>query len=110
MRSGIRKVREIISQPAFDDFRGAELTPGSHVQSDADLDAFVAQRGESAYHPCGTCRMGNDAMSVVDNAGRVHGQSGLRVVDASIMPAITNGNLNAPVIMLAEKIAAAMLA
>ena len=84
------------------------MTPSRSVLTDDELDRFVAARGESAYHPCGTCRMGRDAMSVVDGEGRVHGVDGLRVVDASIMPEITNGNINAPTIMLAEKIAAAM--
>ena len=106
MRSGIRKVREIVAQQAFDELRGEELMPSDQATSDEDLDRFVAARGESAYHPCGTCKMGSDSMSVVDRQGRVHGVDGLRVVDASIMPEITNGNINAPTIMIAEKIAA----
>jgi len=108
MRNGIAKVREILRQPAFADLAGEELVPAPDVCSDEDIDRFVSARGESAYHPCGTCRMGQDDNAVVDNGGRVHGIAGLRVVDASIMPEITNGNLNAPVIMLAEKIAAAI--
>lgn len=108
MRAGIRKVREIVMQRAFDDLRGDELMPGD-AASDEELDAFVREHGESAYHPCGTCRMGQDALAVVDNRGRLHGLENLRVVDASIMPEITNGNLNAPVLMLAEKIAASMV-
>jgi choline dehydrogenase len=75
------------------------------MQSDAALDAFVRARAESAYHPCGTCKMGVDDLSVVDSQGRVHQIGKLRVVDASVFPHITNGNLNAPTIMLAEKIA-----
>jgi len=99
MFKGIAKAREIMAQPAFAPFIDREIRPGS-----SDLDAFVRQFGESAYHPSGTCRMGNDEMAVVDEAGRVRGVRGLRVVDASIMPEITNGNLNAVVIMMAEKI------
>lgn len=104
-RSAIRAAREIFAQPAFDDVRGAELRPGAQATSDAELDAFVRAHAESAYHPCGTCRMGDDDQAVVDHAGRVHGIDNLRVVDASIFPHITNGNLNAPTIMLAERIA-----
>jgi len=104
-REGIRKTREIIAQAAYDPYRGRELAPGKEITSDTDLDAFCAARGETAYHPCCTCRMGNDPMAVVDDQGRVHGIEGLRVVDASIMPSITSGNLNAPTIMIAEKLA-----
>jgi choline dehydrogenase len=75
------------------------------VQSDAELDAFVRDHAETAFHPSCSCKMGEDAMAVVDGQGRVHGIEGLRVVDASIMPLITTGNLNAPTIMMAEKIA-----
>ena len=82
-----------------------ELSPGGELKTDAELDAFVRARAETAYHPSCSCAMGYDEMSVVDNEGRVHGIEGLRVVDASIMPRITTGNLNAPTIMLAEKIA-----
>ena len=105
IRSAIRAAREIFAQPAFDAVRGEELRPGGGAQSDADLDAFVRQHAESAYHPCGTCRMGEDALSVVDNEGRVRGMERLRVADASVFPRITNGNLNAPTIMVAERIA-----
>lgn len=104
-RHCIRLTREIFSQAAFDPYRGREISPGSHVQSDAELDAFIAQNAESAYHPCGTCRMGraSDPMSVVDPECRVIGVEGLRVVDSSIFPRVTNGNLNAPSIMVGEK-------
>jgi choline dehydrogenase len=104
-RAGIRITREIMRQPALSAYAGREITPGEAAQSDAELDAFVRQRAETAYHPCGTNAMGMDDMAVVDGAGRVHGMEGLRVVDASIMPEIVTGNLNAPTIMMAEKIA-----
>ena len=104
-RAAIRKAREIFAQPALDHLRGAELSPGAEVVSDDDLDAFVASHAESAYHPCGTCRMGRGADAVVDAEGRVYGMSSLRVIDSSIFPHITNGNLNAPTIMLAERMA-----
>jgi choline dehydrogenase len=107
-RAAIRHVRHIFSQPALDAHRGAELSPGAAVTTDEDLDAFVAQHAESAYHPCGTCRMGTDERAVVDPEGRVRGVEGLRVADSSVFPHITNGNLNAPTVMLAEKIAAAI--
>jgi choline dehydrogenase len=104
-RAAIRKARDIFAQPALTDLRGQELSPGDQCQSDAQLDAFVAAHAESAYHPCGTCRMGSDAQAVVDPEGRVNGVTGLRVIDASVFPHITNGNLNAPTIMLAERMA-----
>ena len=104
-RDGIRLTREIINQPALDPFRGKELSPGVEAQSDADLDTFVREHAETAYHPSCSCKMGTDDMAVVDGEGRVHGVEGLRVVDASIMPQIITGNLNATTIMIAEKIA-----
>ena len=104
-RSAIRAARDIFAQPAFDDVRGGEIRPGADTQTDSELDHFVREHAESAYHPCGTCRMGIDNDSVVDAMGKVHGVSNLHIVDASIFPHITNGNLNAPVIMAAEKIA-----
>jgi len=104
-RHCIRLTREIFGQKAFDDFRGKEISPGSHVQSDDELDAFIRDHVESAYHPCGTCRMGraDDLTSVVDPECRVIGVDGLRVADSSIFPRVTNGNLNAPSIMTGEK-------
>jgi len=108
MRDSIRLTREIITQAPFDRYRGKELGPGEDAQSDADIDAWVRQNGESAYHPSGTCAMGEHAEAVVDGQGRVHGVKGLRVIDASIMPRITSGNLNAPTIMMAEKLADAV--
>ena len=109
MRTGIRMADDIVSQSAFDGYRGTRLRPTVDIDSDDQLDRFVREFAESAYHPAGTCRMGIDDSAVVDAAGLVRGVSGLRVVDASIMPEITNGNLNAPVIMMAEKISDSML-
>ncbi len=107
MRACVHLTREIFAQPAFEPYRGREIQPGEHVRSDAEIDEFVRQHVESAYHPSCTCRMGNptDPASVVDPQARVIGIEGLRVVDSSIMPSITTGNLNAPTIMLAEKAA-----
>lgn len=102
-RDGIRLTREIFGQSAFDPYRGPEILPGPDVQSDDELDSFVAQTAVTAYHPAGTCKMGTDAMAVVDPETRVHGIEGLRVIDSSIMPFVTNGNLNAPTIMIGEK-------
>ena len=104
-RAGIRITRSIMRQSALRPFAGREITPGEAAQSDAELDAFVRRQAETAYHPCGTNAMGMHDMAVVDGEGRVHGMQGLRVVDASIMPVIVTGNLNAPTIMMAEKIA-----
>ncbi|MEX0408086.1 choline dehydrogenase [Aquibium sp. LZ166] len=106
-RHCIRLTREIFGQAAFDPFRGRELSPGAEVQSDAELDDFIRAHVESAYHPCGTCRMGraDDPMSVIDPECRVIGVEGLRVADSSIFPRITNGNLNGPSIMTGEKAA-----
>ena len=104
-RDGIHLTREIMAQPALDPYRGREISPGAHVQSDAELDAFIREHAETAFHPSCSCKMGEDDMAVVDSQGRVHGVQGLRVVDASIMPEIITGNLNATTIMMAEKIA-----
>jgi choline dehydrogenase len=107
MRACVRLTREIFAQQAFDAYRGREIQPGDAVQTDEQIDAFVRRKVESAYHPSCTCRMGDpqDPMAVVDPQARVIGLRGLRVVDSSIMPSITTGNLNAPTIMLAEKAA-----
>jgi choline dehydrogenase len=107
MRACVRLTREIFAQQAFDPYRGREISPGAHAKSDEAIDAFVRKRVESAYHPCGACKMGatDDPHAVVDPETRVIGVDGLRVVDSSIMPVITNGNLNAPTIMIAEKAA-----
>ena len=107
MRACLRLTREVFAQPAFDPYRGREIQPGKDVETDEQIDAFVRAKVESAYHPSCSCRMGSrdDPMAVVDPEARVIGLEGLRVVDSSIMPSITNGNLNAPTIMLAEKLA-----
>ena len=106
-RTCIRLTREIFDQEAFAPFRGHEIQPGVDVQSDEALDDFIRAHVESAYHPCGTCKMGsvNDPMAVVDPECRVIGMAGLRVADSSIFPRITNGNLNGPSIMVGEKAA-----
>ncbi len=104
-RKAIRLTREIFGQQAFAAFAGKEIQPGVGLQSDDELDEFIRQDAESAYHPCGTCKMGavDDPMAVVDPECRVIGVDGLRVADSSIFPRITNGNLNAPSIMVGEK-------
>ena len=110
-RRCIRLTREIIHQPAMDRYRGDEIQPGAQVESDAEIDKWVRENVESAYHPAGSCRMGtsDDPMSVVDADCRVHGLENLRVIDASVFPTLPNGNINAPVIMVAEKMADAIL-
>ena len=105
MRNAIRLAREIFNQPVFDPYRKREIEPGPSYVSDEDIDAFVRNTAKTVYHPTSTCRMGTDAMAVVDAQCRVHGIEGLRVVDASVMPMITTGNTNAPTIMIAEKAA-----
>lgn len=104
-RACVRLTREIIHQVAFDDYRGEEIQPGIAIQTDEEIDSFVRQNVESAYHPSCSCKMGTDKLSVVDAQTKVHGLSGLRVVDSSIFPSIPNGNLNAPTIMVAERAA-----
>ena len=103
LRTSVHLTREILAQPAMACFRGEELAPGPGAQSDADIDAFIRQGVETCYHPVGTCRMGVGGDCVVDAECRVHGIDALRVVDASIMPAIVSGNTNAPTIMIAER-------
>jgi choline dehydrogenase len=104
-RSAVRLTRELFRQPAMQPFAADEIQPGPNVQSDADIDAHIREHCESAYHPCGTCRMGSasDPMAVVDEHCRVIGIEGLRVADSSIMPRVTNGNLNSPTLMIGEK-------
>ncbi len=103
MRACVRLTREIFAQPAFAPYRGEEISPGKDVQTDDEIDGFIREAVESAYHPCGTCKMGTDPMAVVDPSTKVRGLEALRVVDSSIMPRITTGNLNAPSIMIGEK-------
>jgi choline dehydrogenase len=104
-RACVRLTREIINQPGLDDYRGEEIQPGIAVQTDQQIDEFVRSSVESAYHPSCSCKMGEDAMAVVDSETKVHGIERLRVVDSSIFPTIPNGNLNAPTIMVAERAA-----
>ena len=103
--AGIRMVREVIGQPAFAAYRGAELAPGAAVESDAELTAWLRANAMTTFHPVGTCRMGTDPMAVVDDRLAVHGIAGLRIADASVMPVIVSGNTNAPAIMIGEKAA-----
>ncbi|MEQ8604662.1 MAG: choline dehydrogenase [Marivibrio sp.] len=106
-RSAIRLTREIMAQPAMADYNDGEIQPGEAVQSDDEIDAWIRGAAESAYHPSCTCKMGpaDDPMAVLDEEARVRGIEALRVVDSSVFPTITNGNLNAPTIMVAEKAA-----
>ncbi len=110
-RTCIRLTREIFGQEAFAPYVRHEIQPGADVQTDDELDGFIREHVESAYHPCGTCKMGDktDPMAVVDPDARVIGVEGLRVADSSIFPRITNGNLNAPSIMVGEKVSDSLL-
>ncbi len=105
MRACVRLTREIFQQPAFAPYRGREIQPGADVTSDEAIDAFIAAKVESAYHPSCTCKIGrrDDPMAVVDHELRVIGIDRLRIVDSSVMPSVTTGNLNAPTIMIGEK-------
>jgi choline dehydrogenase len=107
LRAGARVLRTIFAHPAFDAVRGAETSPGAAVQSDAELDAWIARTADTMFHPVGTCRMGadNDIGAVVDAQLRVRGVAGLRVADASIMPRITSGNTNAPAMLIGHRCA-----
>ncbi|NCT67612.1 MAG: choline dehydrogenase [Rhodanobacteraceae bacterium] len=109
MVEAARLSREVLAQAPFAPYRGAEVFPGADVQGDAALAAFIRRKAETIYHPVGTCRMGHDAMAVVDSELRVRGLDGLRVVDASVMPTLVGGNTNAPTIMIAERAAELML-
>jgi choline dehydrogenase len=102
----IRVARKLLNQPALAPYSDREISPGPSVESDEEILAWVAKEGETALHPSCTCKMGTDEMSVVDPLSmKVHGMEGLRVVDASVMPYVTNGNIYAPVMMIAEKAA-----
>jgi choline dehydrogenase len=105
MIDGVLRVRDIVHQKAWDEFRGEELQPGASHQDSDQLGAWIRAHAGTGYHAIGTCRMGYDRDAVTDHEGRVHGIEGLRVIDASVMPAIVTGNTNAAVIMIAEKIA-----
>jgi choline dehydrogenase-like flavoprotein len=109
LRSAVRWARRLINTRAFAPYLDSELEPGRGVDSDAEIDAFIRSTAETDYHPVGTCRMGQDAMAVVDHHLRVHGLSGLRVADASIMPTIVSGNTNAAAIMIGERAAELIL-
>ncbi|PCH62774.1 MAG: choline dehydrogenase [SAR86 cluster bacterium] len=104
-RDALRLTREIMGQPAMDAYRGEVISPKEDIESDEQIDAFIAKSVDSAYHPCGTCKMGTDAAAVVDPQLKVRGIANLRVVDASVFPLLTNGNINAPTMMLAERAA-----
>jgi choline dehydrogenase len=110
MRRATRLLRDIFRQPAFDRYRGKELAPGPDVQDDSAIDAWVSSVADTCFHPVGTCRMGgeHDRMAVLDARLRVRGVEGLRVADASSMPAITSCNTAAPTIMIGEKAAVMM--
>jgi choline dehydrogenase len=104
--SGVRHTRRIFAQPAIARYSVAETVPGPGIETDEQFAEFARQAGTNVFHPVGTCKMGTDPMAVVDPRLRVHGIVGLRVIDASIMPAVTTGNTNAPTIMIGEKGAA----
>ncbi|HMI89263.1 MAG TPA: GMC family oxidoreductase N-terminal domain-containing protein [Polyangiaceae bacterium] len=107
---GLKLARDIARSRAFDTYRGAEFMPGEAIKTDAQLEAYVRAKVELLYHPCATCKMGEDELSVVDSELRVRGVAGLRVADASVMPIVPRGNTNAPTIMIAERCAAFMKA
>ena len=102
-RQCVHLTREIMNQPAMDAYRGEAIQPTSEVLTDQQIDAFVRNSVDSAYHPAGTCKMGTDQMAVVDADLRVRGVANLRVIDSSVFPSLPNGNLNAPTMMLAER-------
>ena len=103
--AGIRMTREVMTQPAFKPYVGAELAPGPKADDDEALTTWLRETAMTTFHPVGTCKMGHDRMAVVDNRLRVRGLAGLRIADASIMPVITSGNTNAPAIMIGERAA-----
>jgi choline dehydrogenase len=107
---GLKLAREIVRARAFDAHRGPEFMPGAGITTDAQLEAYVRAKVELLYHPCATCKMGEDDLAVVDSELKVRGVAGLRVADASVMPIVPRGNTNAPTIMIAERCAAWMKA
>ncbi|MDG1163754.1 MAG: choline dehydrogenase, partial [Porticoccaceae bacterium] len=102
-RDCVHLTREIMDQPAMDAFRGEVIQPIAQVQTDKQIDAFIRESVDSAYHPAGTCKIGIDAMAVVDSSLQVHGLANIRVIDSSVFPTVPNGNLNAPTMMVAER-------
>ena len=106
----MRIARRVMTAPSMRDIVTDEIAPGVNIASDDELLDWVTQNAETTYHPVGTCKMGSDPMAVVDDQLRVHGITGLRVADASIMPTLTSGNTNAPSIMIGEKAARMILA
>lgn len=110
MVAGVKAARAVLAAPAFDPYRGEEIFPGPAVRTDEEIIGFIRRKAESIYHPAGTCKMGHDAMAVVDDSLRVHGLAGLRVADASIMPTLIGGNTNAAAVMIGEKAADLILA
>ena len=102
-RECINVARKILSQPSFKPYSGKEIGPGDKVKSDEQLDEYIRANAETAYHPCGSLKMGTDKMAVVDENLKIHGLQNIRVVDASVMPEIPSANLNAPTLMIAEK-------
>jgi choline dehydrogenase-like flavoprotein len=105
----MRHTRRILGSPALADMSEGEIAPGPEVDDLKSAKDYCLQNGNTIYHPVGTCKMGEDPLAVVDSRLRVHGMSGLRVIDASVMPTVTTGNTNAPTIMIAEKGAAMIL-
>jgi len=110
LKNGVKMGRDILAQSGMDPYRADEMEPGPAAKSDAELETWIRARCETIYHPVGTCKMGtdNDPMAVVDHECRVRGITGLRVVDASVMPSLIGGNTNAPTIMIAERVASYM--
>jgi choline dehydrogenase len=102
---GVRRIREIVETPSFEEYRGEEIQPGADAETDEEIAEHIRETAQTNYHPVGTCKMGDDERAVVDDRLRVHGVDGLRVVDASIMPTIVGGNTNAPTIAIAERAA-----
>ena len=105
LTEGVKKMRELVSQPVFDKFRGKEISPGSEIQSDSEIEQAIRLNTITDYHQCGTCAMGTDVNSVVDSEMRVKGINSLRVVDASVLPNVVSGNIGVPVMMIAARAA-----
>jgi 4-pyridoxate dehydrogenase len=103
LRDGFKVCRHLSEDPALDEFRSDEVIPGNLIKTDREIDAHIRATGISVHHPCGTCRMGSDQSSVVDGNLKVRGIDNLRVADASVMPDIISGNIQMPVLMIAER-------